>query len=107
MGKEDLLITTTKRDTERTRTFFNFDVKGFSGHLNPHDGLLLKMLNIEEAFYDMKRTYNEAKGIRSTYVVLNRDLSLSFDMENFHRTIELKQGQTLPVWWSCTILTKV
>jgi hypothetical protein len=100
MRKEDLLITTTKRDTESTRSFFNFDLKDSSGYLNPQDGLLFKMLNIDEAFFEVKRTYDEVKHLRSIYAILNRDLSLSFEMDNFSQAIELEQGQALPIWWS-------
>jgi len=100
MGKNDYLTITLKRDTERTRRFFDFNLKKDESLLSLHDGLLLKLLNIEPSYYELEQSFDEKSKLRTMAAILRKDLSIAFELSNFKKKINLKKGDRLPVWWS-------
>lgn len=100
IGKNDLLITSLKRDTPETRSFFNFNLKNDKSLLNPHDNLLFKLLNIDSSFYELRQVFSKAEKIRYLEALTNRDLSIEFETGKFKKIVTIEKGQALPIWWS-------
>jgi len=95
MGKDDLLITTTKRDTPETRAFFDFNVKGDSDPLD-HSGFLARLLNIDKSFYDVALGHDEEKRYKS--ITLKVNLSINFQEGNSHHTVSMEKGESILIW---------
>lgn len=100
MSKEDILITTLKRDTPQARRFFDFNTDSDKNILNYHSRHLLELLNIEDSFYDVEQSFNEHKMLRSICLCLKLDLSLTFKVNDYSKTIELKKAQKILVFRS-------
>lgn len=100
MSKEDILITTLKRDTIQARRFFDFNIQSDKNLLNYHSRHLLELLNIEESFYEVEQSFDESKMLRSVHIQLKLDLSIGFDVENYSKIINLKKGQKIQLFRS-------
>lgn len=100
LGFNDLFITTLKRDTKITRSFFEFNLKSDMGALSKYDEILLDLLNIEESFYELEQVFDEERKIRTISIKLKTDISISFDIGNYHKLIELKKGEIIVIWRS-------
>jgi uncharacterized SAM-dependent methyltransferase len=97
MGKDDILISTLKRDTSDSRRFFDFSV-GSESLLSRHDSYLLGLLNIEESFYEPEQFYDHDKRIRIMQIRLKVDLSLTFNIDDYTKTLSLRRGDAIRVW---------
>lgn len=93
MGRDDILISSLKIDSEASRRYFHDN----KGGLSPH-GLVLDLLNIDESLYDVEQFYDEQKRARFIQARLKVDLSLSFALDNSEKVISLKKGQAIIVW---------
>ena len=100
MCKEDILITTLKRDTPQARRFFDFNTYSDKNILNYHSRHLLDLLNIQNSFYEVEQSFDEHKMLRSICLCLKLDLSLTIEVSNYSRVIELKKGQKILVFRS-------
>lgn len=100
MGKDDLLITTLKRDTEQTRKFFDFNIESDKGLLSTHDKMLLDLLNIDEALYEVEQLFDESKKLRFVQVRLKLDVSIVFNIKDYEKTIHFKKGESILIWRS-------
>lgn len=100
MGKDDILITTLKRDTEQTRTFFDFNIEADGGLLSTHHKMLLELLGIEGTFYDIEQLFDDAKRLRFVQIRLKLDISIHFHVAHFEKTIRIKKGEVILLWRS-------
>lgn len=98
MGRDDILLTTTKLDSEEARRYFDFSAGEDLPRLAPLDALQLSFLNINEAFYDVEQGYNEAEKARTIRIKLKVDLTILFKSGMGERQIELHKGETLLLW---------
>jgi len=98
MSKDDLLITTLKRDTPQSRSFFDFGIKGESVLISRHDSFLLQHLNIEPSFYEIEQFYDEDIRMRSMQIRLKVDLSIDFTVDKYQKRLEFKKGESIRLW---------
>jgi hypothetical protein len=95
MSKEDLFITTLKRDTPQAREFFDFNIESDKKLLNLHDSLALDLLNIEGSFYELEQFFDPVEKLRKVQVRLKIDLSIHFELNNFQRVVDLHKGDVI------------
>lgn len=95
LGKEDLLITTFKRDTLQAREFFDFNIEADKKLFNIHDTLLLHLLNIDESFFEVEQLFDPTERLRRFQVRLKIDLSIQFELGGFQKIIHLTKGDVI------------
>lgn len=95
LGKDDLLLTTFKRDTLQAREFFDFNIESDKKLFNIHDTLLLHLLNIDESFFEVEQLFDPVERLRRFQVRLKIDLSIQFKLGNFQKTVHLTKGDVL------------
>jgi hypothetical protein len=98
MGINDLLIHTTKLDTEYTRRFFDFDIQPGETRLAPIHRLVVDLLNIDPAFYDVEMGYDSKWHQRFEQIKFKVALSITFSFPTGKRTVELNKGDAVLVW---------
>lgn len=100
MGKNDLFITTLKRDTEQTRSFFDFHTKSDKGLLGVYNKMLVDLLNIEDTFYDIEQSFDERIKLRYVQIRLKLDITVHFEVGLFQKAVHLNKGETILLWRS-------
>lgn len=98
MGANDLLLHTTKLDTEYTRRFFDFDIKPGESRLAPIHSLVVDLLNIDPSFYEVEMGYDSQHRQRFERIRLKTALILNFRFSSGNRTVELNKGDSVLVW---------
>lgn len=98
MGINDVLIHTTKLDTETTRSFFDFDLKPGQTRLAPVHGLVVNLLNIDSAYYKVEMGYDPLLKQRFERIRLNVSISIMFKFKNGERLVECNKGDTILTW---------
>ncbi len=100
MSKSDFLFISHKRDTDQTRGFFDFNIKADATLLSFRHKMLLDLLNIDESLYEAEQAFDENKKLRYIQIRLKTSISLEFEVEKFKKTLELRKGDTILLWWS-------
>lgn len=98
MGINDLLIHTTKLDTDATRNYFDFDLKPGETRLAAIHGLVVDLLNIDSSFYEVEMGYDPANKQRFERIRLKISLSIKFSFKDGERLVELNKGDTILTW---------
>lgn len=98
MGVNDLLIYTKKLDTEATRQYFDFDLQPGETRLAPIHRLVVDLLGIDEAFYDVEMGYDSIKRQRFERIRLKVSLMIKLKFKEGIRTIEFNKGSTILTW---------
>lgn len=98
MGKNDLLLTHLKLDTPKARRFFDFNVKTDKTILPQQEKFILDLMNIDTAYYDVEQFYDTQRRSRIIQARLKVALSISFEVDGLHKTVELHKGQVILLW---------
>lgn len=98
IGMNDLLIHTTKLDTEYTRGFFDFDIQHGETRLAPIHSLVTDLLNIDPSFYEVEMGYDSLNRQRFERIRLKIALTIKFGLKEGRRTIELNKGEAILIW---------
>lgn len=98
MGINDLLIHTTKLDTEYTRRFFDFDIRPGETRLAPIHRLVVDLLDIDPSFYEVEMGYDPKWRQRFEQIKLKVALNITFNFPTGKRTVELNKGDAVLVW---------
>lgn len=98
MSKNDLLITTLKRDIPEARRFFDFNLDNDRRLLSAYNRTLLDLLNIKEELYEFEQSYDPSKKLRSMKIYPKYSLTLYFTLEGKETIVELKKGQPVMLW---------
>ncbi|MET1033249.1 MAG: L-histidine N(alpha)-methyltransferase [Candidatus Saccharimonadales bacterium] len=100
MGKNDILLTSLKLDSENTRRFFDFNIESDKTPLSHRNKLPLDYLSIPETSYEVEQFFDEKQQSRFIQVRLKIDISLDFKLPNFRKTVELRKGDTIMLFRS-------
>ena len=95
MGKDDILITSDKLDSENARRFFDFNIESDKTTLSLRNRFLLDLLAIEESFYDVEQFFDEQQKSRFIQVRLKVEVSIQFKVGSFQKKIELRRGESI------------
>ena len=98
MGIRDILIHTTKLDTEATRSYFDFNLNPGETRLAAIHSLVVDLLNIEKSFYDVEMGYDAIHKQRFERIRLNVALSIKIKFKNGEHTVDLNKGDTILTW---------
>jgi len=104
LNMQDLLLTTHKRDTEETRTFFDFNIQSDKSLIGHRRKILVDLLNIDESYYSVEQALYSADKVSYIYMRLTVGITLQFKSGNYKKTISFEKGETLSLWraWQFT-----
>lgn len=100
IGSNDLLVTTLKRDTQKTRNFFDFNIREDSKIASTHENYVLNLLNVEPSLYEPEQIYIDETHTRTSRAVLKYDIDLNFRLDKYKKTISFKRGDRITLWRS-------
>ncbi len=95
IGSNDLLMYTTKPDTETSRRYFDFSPEGGAAKLPQGEQYILDLLNIDESLYDTEMGFDEDQRMRFIRVRLKTAITLTFDFGDTKRYVTLEKGNTI------------
>ena len=95
MGRDDLLITSLKLDSENSRAFFDYDIPHDRTLLSFHDRYTLDLLSIDRSFYDVEQLFDDQAKCRYIRVRLKVAVSLNFKVGTYNKSIELDKGESI------------
>lgn len=98
MGINDLLIHTTKLDTQDTRRYFDFNLQPGETKLADIHGLVVDLLNIDRTYYDVELGYDPNLKQRFERIRLKVALNITFEFNNGKRVIELNKDDAILTW---------
>lgn len=98
MGINDLLVYTKKLDTQATRQFFDFNLNTSRTSLAEIHKLVVDLLNIDDAYYDVELGYNPETRQRYECLHLKKSLVIRFKFKEGERDIELSKGSSILTW---------
>lgn len=98
LGANDYLIHATRLDTEATRQYFGFH----EGEpvLPPTHRLVVDLLNIDPSLYEIKLGYDEERHQRYERIVFTTALTIEFEFDQGHRSVNFSKGESVLVWRS-------
>jgi uncharacterized SAM-dependent methyltransferase len=95
LGKNDVLITTVRLDSKRSRRFFDYNIKADKDILTLQDRWMLDLLSIDEPFYDVEQFFDERQMSRFVQVRLKFDISINFKLDAYLKTVEMYKGESI------------
>lgn len=99
MGSEDILITSLKADSFKSRRFFDFHIEGdFSSSLPTHDIHALSLLGIDHSMYEAEMFFDEEDMCRYIQVHLNVGVTINFELEHYKKKVEIPKGDRILLW---------
>jgi uncharacterized SAM-dependent methyltransferase len=98
MNRNDLFIYNLKLDTEAARHYFDFDTARNVPALDLKSKLILDMLGIEDAFYDVEVGYDAERRERFMRLRLKVELKIKFVFEKGERILAFDKNETILVW---------
>lgn len=98
MGKDDLLITTIKRDLPKTRSFFDFNIKSDDSLLGFRRLKFLELLNIDESLYEIEQQYDDKTNMRLMGIKPIINLTIMFNLAGIKKAVELERGDKILMW---------
>lgn len=98
MGMNDLLIHTTKLDTQSTRRYFDFDLQPGESRLAAIHGLVVDLLNIDKSFYTVEMGYDPELRQRFEQIRLKVSLNIKLKFNNGEHIIELEKDDAILTW---------
>lgn len=99
MSKEDILITSLKLDSERSRRYFDFHIEDDRHGMLPYQDIqALQLLNIEEKFYEPEQFYDNQRHSRFVQIKLKVSLSIHFQLDSFERVVYIPKGEHILLW---------
>lgn len=100
MSKDDILITTDKRDTPQSRSFFDFNTKNDTSMIGFRRKDLLDKLGVEDSFYDVIQEFNESLRRKILRIVLKVDLTLNFEVLGKKKEVYFEKGTSIMMWFA-------
>ncbi|HEY6737181.1 MAG TPA: L-histidine N(alpha)-methyltransferase [Candidatus Saccharimonadia bacterium] len=100
MGRNDIFVLARKLDTAQSRRFFDFSVTPGESSLSMNDRLVLDLLNVDPAFYNVEMGYDTVKHQRYIQVRLLMALRVDFKLGEGVRSVHLEKGDTILLWRS-------
>jgi hypothetical protein len=97
-GLQDLLVYIEKIDSPNTRRYFDFNISNQAQKLTPRHKLILDMLNIDEAYYDVEQLFDVNKRARTISIKPKLDLEIEFQIHNGVRRVELRKNEPITLW---------
>lgn len=98
MGINDILVHTTKLDTESSRKYFDFNFEPGNTALSPNHRLIFDLLNIDASFYDVEMGYDDTINQRYIRVRLRVAITIRFSSEEGGREVSLNKDDTILLW---------
>lgn len=98
MGINDLLVHTTKLDTEASRKYFDFNFEPGNTALSPNHRLIFDLLNVDASFYDVEMGYDGVINQRYIRVRLKVAITIRFSSEEGKREVSLNKDDTILLW---------
>jgi uncharacterized SAM-dependent methyltransferase len=98
MGRNDILITSRKLDSNESRRYFDFNTGEQLPKVPDVVRTLINLLNIDDSLYEVEQEYNEAKKVRSISIRLKLDLTFKFKFDLGERSVELHKGDSILLW---------
>lgn len=98
MGINDLLIHTTKLDSEATRRYFDFDLKPGETDLAAIHGLVVELLNIHKSYYTVELGYDPIRKQRFERIRLKLALNIKVRFKEGEYAVRLDKGDTILTW---------
>lgn len=98
MGLNDVLVHTTKLDTEMSRTYFDFNAEPGNTALSPNHRLIFDLFNIDETLYDVEMGYDAPTRQRYIRVRLKVAVTIRFTPQDGKREVSLNKGDTILLW---------
>lgn len=98
MGINDVLIHTSKLDTESTRRYFDFNFEPGNTALSPNHRLIFDLLNIDDSLYDIEMGYDPSAKQRYIRVRLKMAIVINFTLDGGEREIYLNKGDSVLLW---------
>lgn len=98
MGMNDLLVHTTKLDTQSTRRYFDFDLQPGESRLAAIHGLVVDLLNIDKSFYTVEMGYDPELRQRYEQIRLKVSLNIKLKFNNGEHIIELEKDDAILTW---------
>jgi uncharacterized SAM-dependent methyltransferase len=98
MGLNDVLLHTTKLDTEASRRYFDFNFEPGNTSLSPNHRLIFDLLNIDKSLYDIEMGYDPSLRQRYIRVRLKFAVIVEFAYGDGKRVVSLNKGDTILLW---------
>ena len=98
MGSDDILVHTTKLDTDSSRNYFDFNYEPGNTSLSPNHRLMFDLLNIDESLYEVEMGYDPAIQQRYIRVRLKVAITIRFNLEEGRREVSLHKNDTILLW---------
>jgi uncharacterized SAM-dependent methyltransferase len=98
MSANDLLIYANKLDTKETRRLFDFSHTSGTTRLAEIHRLVVDLLGIDEAYYDVELGYDPELKQRIEQIRLKVSLILKFQFKGGEREVELSKGSSILTW---------
>lgn len=98
MGANDLLIQSRRIDSDKHRTYFDFNIDGQVQALDPQARMLTDILGIDPSLYDVENKYDPESKMRKIQVRMKVATIVNFKVGKGARTVELQKGSTLLLW---------
>lgn len=100
MGANDILLTTTKRDTPKVRSFFDFNISKDAKLASVHENYVLSMLGITPDMYEPEQVFDDESMVRSIRAVLKTDISLTITVGDYKAVLDFRRGERITLWHS-------
>lgn len=97
MMKDDLIIYTTKPDTEMSRRYFDFNSKTNEANRSPNDlhTYVLNMLNIDKSLYALEMGFDKGKMMRYVRVKFLSSITIEFKFDGINRHVNIEKGDSV------------
>lgn len=90
IGKEDLLISSQKPDTEKARRYFDVTAPG-----NLEFDLVVRLLNIDNSLYTLEQFFDEKSMSRQVRMKLKVAITIKIQVSGQERVLEFNKGDSI------------
>jgi uncharacterized SAM-dependent methyltransferase len=97
LGKDDLLISSLKLDSSRSRRFFDFNTDDHKSPLSLFDKFVLDLLSIDESFYEVEQFYDAQREARIIQIRLQITLAIEFKSGDYQKIVEIQKGEVIEI----------
>lgn len=104
MGDKDLIIYTTKPDTENSRRYFDFNAQPRAGTPSNITTYTLNLLGLDESFYETEMGFSEQKRMRYIKIRLKTSVTIKFKFNDTVRNVYFEKGESILIYraWHLT-----
>lgn len=98
MGRNDILIHSSKLDTAQSRRFFDFSSKPGAASLATNHRLLLDLMSIDPSDYEVEMGFDSNKNQRYIKARLKVAIRIDFKFKGSRRSVQLEKGDAILLW---------